>query len=428
MNKNDIRKNKPYYDKKNKRYSLKVTVKEGEPRQTVYGKTKSEVYANAEKLLYKYDNVNYMIIHGIPFLELLKYNFNRRDKAGLIGDAQYDRTQGLFKRIEKSDIAYKNVKELKEEDYQNFFIELSQEYAQSSFDKFYCEINQGLEYAFRKKIIGEFPIDKKVKPRCSKPTKKIIALTIEQQKIFTEYIEKATIKDYPYKNSSLLQMYMGLRIGEANALSLEDFDLESQQVYVHKTVTFDRKGKTVIREHTKTEAGTRTLPIPDNILPYVKEQLEIAKTHKDNLLFVNERGSIVRESSSNSQLKTRLINLGIYQKDMATHALRHTYATRYIEASIDADMDADTTLAILSKLMGHSDISVTFKTYITIFDNIKAKSTKKVSAYYDKLNLFKNKVTINEEEQKISKNNQKSRSNILYFPTSKIVGNDWDER
>lgn len=369
-----------------------------------------------------------MVKNGIPFLELLKYNFNRRDKAGLIGDAQYDRTQDLFKRIEKSNIAYKNVKDLGEEDYQNFFIELSQEYSQSSFDKFYYEINQGLEYAFRKRIIDEFPIDKKLKPRCSKPTKKIMALTIEQQKIFTEYLEKIAVKEYPYKCSSLLQMYMGLRIGEANALNLGDFDLKKKQVYVHKTVTLNRQRKPIIKENAKTEAGTRTLPIPDNILPYIKEQLEIAKTHKDNLLFVNERGGIVRESSANSQLKTRLINLGIYQKDMATHTLRHTYATRYIEASIEAGIDDDITLTILSKLMGHSDPSITLRTYVTIFDNVKAKSTKKVSAYYDKLNLFQNKVTNNEEEQKIPENNKKSHSNILYFPTAKIVGNDWGER
>lgn len=290
MNKNDIRKNKPFYDKKNKRYSLKVTVEEGKPRQTVYGKTKSEVYDNAEKLLYKYDNVDYMVKNGIAFLELLKYNFNRRDSAGLVGDSQYNRVQDLFKRIEKSDIAYKNIKKLKEADYQNFFIELSKEYSKSSFDKFYYEINQGLEFAFRKKIIDEFPVDKKLKPHCSNETKKIISLTTEQQKTLTKYIEDSSLKDYPYKNATLIQMYMGLRIGEVNALNIKDIDLDKKQIYVHKTVTLDRERTPFIQDHPKTYAGNRTIPIPDNILPYIKEQIEVAKTHKNNLLFLNERG------------------------------------------------------------------------------------------------------------------------------------------
>lgn len=305
---------------------------------------------------------------------------------------------------------------------------MSKEYSQSSFDKFYYEINQGIEYAFRKKIIDEFPIDKKLKPRCPKETKKIIALTIEQQKILTKYIENSSFKDYPYRIAALLQMYMGLRIGEANALSIEDIDLDRKQIYVHKTVTLDRSGKPVIREHTKTEAGTRTLPIPDNILPYIKEQIEVAKTHKNHLLFVNERGGIVRESASNSQLKTRLINLGIYQKNMSTHTLRHTYATRYMEASIKAGIDKMAALTILSKLMGHADIYVTIRTYITVFDEIKEELTREVSKYYDTLDFFEEKTTNYEEEQKIPKNNEKRRSNIIYFPGTKNGSNGWYER
>lgn len=238
--------------------------------------------------------------------------------------------------------------------------------------------------------------------------------------MFTKYIEESSLKDYPYKNASLLQMYMGLRIGEANALSLEDINLDKKQIYIHKTVILDRNEQPIINENTKTEAGTRILPIPDNILPYLKEQMEIAKTHKNHLLFVNSKGDIVRESSSNSQLKTRLINLGIYQKNMATHALRHTYATRNIEAGIEP--------IILSKLMGHSDVSVTLKTYVTIFDEVKEKSTKEVSKYYDRIGVFKDKLTDDNEEQEILENNKKSHSNIIYFPTSKIVANDWNER
>lgn len=363
-----------------------------------------------------------MVRNGIQFLELLKYNFDRRDKANLIGDAQYNRTQRLFKRIAKSNIAYQNVQDLTEEDYQDFLIELSKEYSKSTFDKFYSEISQALQYAFRKKIIDEFPLDTKIKPRCSKGKKIIIALTTEQQKILTDYIENTNIKDYPYKNASLLQMYMGLRIGETNALSIEDIDLKNNHIYIHKTVTEDRAEKPVIREQSKTEAGTRYLPIPNNILPYIKEQIEIAKHNKDNLLFLNRNGNIVREASSNSQLKARLINLGIYQKDMATHALRHTYATRNIEAGIEP--------IVLCKLMGHSDISVTLKTYVTIFDNVKIKSSKDISIYYEELNLFKNskKTKNNEEEQESLENSQKLQQNIIEFPMRKIVGNSWYER
>ena len=137
---------------------------------------------------------------------------------------------------------------------------------------------------------------------------------------------------------------------------------------------------------------------------------------------------IIRESASNSQLKTRLVNLGIYKKNMSTHSLRHTYATRYMEASAKSGVEKMAALTILSKLMGHTDISVTIRRYITVFDEIKEDFTREISKYYDKLDFFKEKTTNNEEEQKISKNNEKKHSNIIYFPFSKNDSNAWYER
>ena len=49
----DIKKLKPYYDKKRDRYSLKICITEGEPRKTVYGKDIEELYKNVEQLIQK---------------------------------------------------------------------------------------------------------------------------------------------------------------------------------------------------------------------------------------------------------------------------------------------------------------------------------------------------------------------------------------
>ena len=37
---------------------------------------------------------------------------------------------------------------------------------------------------------------------------------------------------------------------------------------------------------TKTYASKRTVPIPDFLIPSIKEQLEVAKENKDNILFL----------------------------------------------------------------------------------------------------------------------------------------------
>lgn len=407
-----------FYDKHNHRYGAKVSIEEGEPRKNVYGETPEEVEKNVKELIYKSGNIEYMQKKGIPLINLLEYYFSKRDEAGLVGGAQYSRTQDVFKQIRKYDIAYKNVKELKEKDYQKFFNELAKECAQSSFEKVYSEINQSLDFAKRKDIIGEFPLDKRLKPKCKKQTKKVKALRIDQQKELTRCLENTTVKEYAFRNASLIQMYMGLRIGEVNALRIEEIDLKNKTIYVHRTVTKDRNNKIIIEDRPKTAAGVRTLTIPDNILPYVKEQMAIALNHKDNLLFLNRNNKFVSETNANSQLKIRLVNWGLYEKDLATHALRHTYATRCIEAGIEA--------VVLCKLLGHSDVSVTLRTYVDVFREFQAKNTQKTDEYYDELNLFSKKVKVKEKEQKIT-TNKEVRSNIIQFP-KKYVANDYFER
>lgn len=405
-----------FYDKVKDRYGAKVAIEEGEPRKNVYGDTPEEVEEKVKELIYKSGNIEYMKEKGIPLINLLEYYFSKRDAAGLIGGAQYSRTQDVFKQIRKYDIAYKNVKELKENDYQKFFNELAKGYTQSSFEKVYSEINQSLDFAKRKEIITEFPLDKRLKPKCKKQTKKIKALRIDQQKELTKCLENTTVNEYAFRNAVLIQMYMGLRIGEVNALRIEEIDLKNKTIYIHRTVTKDRNNKIIIEEKPKTEAGVRTLTIPDNILPYVKEQMAIALNHKDNLLFLNRNNNFVSETNANSQLKIRLVNWGLYEKDIATHALRHTYATRCIEAGIDA--------VVLSKLLGHSDVSVTLRTYVDVFKEFQAKNTQKTDEYYNELDLFSKKVKVKDKEQKITKN-KKVCSNIIQFP-KKYVANDYE--
>ena len=65
---------------------------------------------------------------------------------------------------------------------------------------------------------------------------------------------------------------------------------------------------------------------------------------------------------------------------MSSHSLRHTYATRSIEAGV--------TPVVLQKLMGHTDVSITLNTYTSVFDKYKETELEKVNQYYMKENLL----------------------------------------
>ena len=110
-----------YFDKNRNRYSAKVTLKQGEPRKTVYGKTEEETLFKARQLLYGTKDEKFIVSKGMPLVELLKYNLERRDSAGKVGDAQYVRTTYIIKYVEKSAIGNKNIRDITERDYQDFF-------------------------------------------------------------------------------------------------------------------------------------------------------------------------------------------------------------------------------------------------------------------------------------------------------------------
>ena len=61
------------------------------------------------------------------------------------------------------------------------------------------------------------------------------------------------------------------------------------------------------------------------------------------------------------------------------HSLRHTYATRCIEAGMPAN--------VLQKLLGHTDIKVPMNTYADVFDRYRDREIEKVNAYMQSLGL-----------------------------------------
>lgn len=50
---------------------------------------------------------------------------------------------------------------------------------------------------------------------------------------------------------------MGLRVGEALALSTHDIDLQHKKINVHRTLSIDEIGNVIMGNKTKTYAGKR---------------------------------------------------------------------------------------------------------------------------------------------------------------------------
>ena len=341
-------------------------------------KTEEEAKRYLDIVHLQKEDSNYVKDNGIHLIDLMRARVKKKLDTNLISENQYYRTEQTLKMIEKSYLAETKIEDITTEQIQNYFNSLTDHYSNSSIKKFHEQFKQAFEYADKKGYLLKNPMTDFIKPKSKKQDRIVRALTIEEQQVFTEYLLNKNIDDYRYRNAFLIQMYMGLRIGEVMALKKSDIDLKNNLMHVNRTITTGKNSKAVLGDSTKTYAGIRELPIPKYLIPYIIEQLGECKKHKDNLLFESKEGTLVDARIVNRILKNSLKELGI--EDISTHSLRHTYGTRNVEAGMRA--------VALQRLMGHKDVSVTLNTYTSVFNKFKESEMEKVNDYYMENEIF----------------------------------------
>lgn len=272
----------------------------------------------------------------------------------------------------------KSIEEITSEEIQDYLNTLK-EYSDSTIKKITGQLKQAFTYSLNKGYITKNPMTDIVRPKSKKQIKVVRALELEEQQAFTNYLMQIPITDEPFKVAYLIEMYLGLRIGEVLALRNCDIDLQKNLIRVNKTLTIDKDNKFIMGDSTKTYAGTREVPIPDFIRNEIISQMKLAENNKDKQLFLDSKGGYMSPKNANRLLKKTLKCMGI--EDVSSHSLRHTYGTRCIEAGMRA--------VALQRLMGHTDISITLNNYTSVFNKYKETELEKVNQYYIDNALYK---------------------------------------
>ena len=273
---------------------------------------------------------------GMPIIQIMELIRDKKYSANKIKDGQYKRITDTINKIRQSKIGDFNIKDITSEDIQEF-LNNNKDLSNSYIKKLYEQFNQAYEYAFRNKYINENPMDDVIKPTSDKKDKEVRALTITEEKELSDYLLSTNLKIDRLKNVYLIQMYMGLRIGEVLALNKKDIDIDKQLIFVNKTLTTGKNDEVILGDTTKTYAGNRSIPIPNFLITILKEQLEISEFNRDNFLFLNDNENFIGDSNCNSNLKRILKNKLNWSIDgISTHTLRHTFATRCIESGVNA--------------------------------------------------------------------------------------------
>lgn len=349
-------------------------------RKTKSFDTQEKAQRYLQTIMYQKENPIYIEKNGITLKDLMTTIVQNKYDTNQISESQLKRVQETQKSIFKGKVVDKYIEDISADELQRF-INTFNNYSDSTIKKVIGQFRQAFKYAFDRGYLMRNPMAQVIRPKSTKEQKVVRAMTLDEENKFVNYLQEKSIDNCPYKNEYLMQLFMGLRVGECLALDVHDIDLRNKKIFVHKTLTNASGDVIKMSDSPKTKAGNRYLPIPDSLYPYIIEQMRYCESQENNeekLLFKPPQNQYTDSRNVNRALGKILDELGI--EHMGTHSLRHTYATRAIEAGV--------TPVVLQKLMGHTDVSITLNTYTSVFDKYKETELEKVNEYYMNQNLL----------------------------------------
>ena len=191
------------------------------------------------------------------------------------------------------------------------------------------------------------------------------AISRDQMRKFLKFVHDDVVYCKYYEAVYIL-FHTGMRISEFCGLTLRGIDLENRTVNIdHQLIrTADMR---YIIEPTKTEAGTRKIPITQDVADMFRaiiEDREVPRQEKlidgyGGFLFYDENGNPLVAMHWQHRFNHMVGRYNdIYRVQMPNitpHVCRHTYCSNQAKSGMNPKT--------LQYLMGHSDISVTMNVY-----------------------------------------------------------------
>ncbi|MCI9355454.1 MAG: site-specific integrase [Firmicutes bacterium] len=294
----------------------------------------------------------------------------------------YERVQYSFVKYIIPKLGRKKLLDITFLELQSFINEYGAAYSKSSTDKILGPLKQLFTYAYENKYIPSNPtllLHGLNSHNYGVETKQVLALSREVKAQFEEAC-KATFSNgrlkYRLGYAYLLILNTGLRKGELLALQWSDIDFFKKQLNVNKAIARRTvKGSRVeVIEEPKTKTSIRTIPLNNKSLDALQHLKEL---NKDSELVIATRenkriaSTMFSDSLNNIQRAYHLPFFG-------SHVLRHTFATRLYENGIRVD--------IISKLMGHSSVNMTYN-YIHTSNEVLHEYMSKAKLYNTEIEL-----------------------------------------
>lgn len=201
------------------------------------------------------------------------------------------------------------------------------------------------------------------------PKSELTILSMAEQ----QHLEKSLLLEFNCTCAGILiSLYTGLRIGEICALTWDDVDLKNMVIHVRHTIARIKAeanpygaSTILVLDTPKTKASIRDIPISTLLLPILHKLRAISSRGyllSGNDLFVKPRTFEYRYHKILDKYNIPSVNF---------HALRHTFATRCVEAGVDVKS--------LSEILGHANVSITLNTYVHSSMEMKRNQLEKLT-------------------------------------------------
>lgn len=208
------------------------------------------------------------------------------------------------------------------------------------------------------------------------------AITRKQERTFLEFVknDKHFCK---YYDGIYVLFKTGLRISEFVGLTIQDVDLKNRKLNVDHQLQRKRNMEYVI-EDTKTNCGTRVIPMADDVYECFERIISNRKKPKIEPMIDGKSGFLYLDKNDMPMVALHWEKYfqhicqkynSIYKVQMpkvTPHVCRHTFCSNMAKSGMNPKT--------LQYLMGHSDIGVTLNTYTHIgFDDAKEELKRVVN-------------------------------------------------
>lgn len=200
------------------------------------------------------------------------------------------------------------------------------------------------------------------------------AITQGEKRKFLEFVKNDKHFCKYYEGIYIL-FYTGMRISEFTGLTLKDIDLQERTINIDHQLQRTSQMQYVI-EATKTNAGTRVIPMSEGVYNCFKRIIENRKKPKAEPMVAGKCGFLYLDKNEMPMVALHWEKYfqhickkynSIYKVQMpkvTPHVCRHTYCSHCASSGMNPKH--------LQYLMGHSDIGVTLNTYTHVdLDNVK---------------------------------------------------------